>query len=78
MKTRRIQIEGQSGKKATLHRDGMQIRIEIEGVRQPMLADAMGHDNWQVAADLQRRLDGYRGTQGDIADYMRAIATFEV
>ena len=29
-----------------------------------------------AAARLQRELDGYQGTQGDVADYQRAIQTF--
>jgi len=29
-----------------------------------------------AAARLQRKLDGYQGTQGDVADYLRAIQTF--
>jgi hypothetical protein len=28
-----------------------------------------------AASRLQRQLDGYRGTQGDVADYLRAIQT---
>jgi hypothetical protein len=29
-----------------------------------------------AAARLQRELDGYQGTAGDVADYLRAIQTF--
>ena len=29
-----------------------------------------------AAARLQRELDGYPGTAGDVADYLRAIQTF--
>ncbi|MBM4020539.1 MAG: hypothetical protein FJ288_19850 [Planctomycetes bacterium] len=29
-----------------------------------------------AAARLQRELDGYQGTTGDVADYLRAIQTF--
>jgi hypothetical protein len=28
-----------------------------------------------AAARLQRELDGYQGTQGDVADYLRAVQT---
>ena len=31
---------------------------------------------WSAAARLQRELDGYQGTAGDVADYLRAIQTF--
>ena len=29
-----------------------------------------------AAARLQRELDGYQGTAGDVADYLRAVQTF--
>ncbi|MBM4020150.1 MAG: hypothetical protein FJ288_17835 [Planctomycetes bacterium] len=29
-----------------------------------------------AAARIQRELDGYQGTTGDVADYLRAIQTF--
>jgi hypothetical protein len=33
--------------------------------------------NWTVARELQHYLDGYIGTQGDVADYLRVIQNFE-
>jgi hypothetical protein len=40
-------------------------------------ADARDQRSQQyAAARLQRELDGYQGTAGDVADYLRAIQTF--
>ena len=35
-----------------------------------------GRSQQYAAARLQRELDGYHGTAGDVADYLRAIQNF--
>lgn len=76
MKTTRIDIEGEIGH-ATLQRDGRM--IVIEGRTMPadksfrLLADAHNPTNWTVAKELQRKLQGYAGTNGDIEEYYRLI-----
>ena len=78
MKVRRIEIEGPRGR-ATLHRDGADIVVEISGHEHPCMdgtwrAGASGlRREGVVARTLQRALDGYDGTAGDVAEYARAI-----
>lgn len=41
------------------------------------LVDASDHDAiWAMATDLQQTLDGYTGTNSDIADYFNVLANF--
>ena len=88
MKTTRMDIEGPNGS-ATLVRDGRRIVITGKRLEKAvetssgkaclvsrafrLLADAVNPTNETVVADLQLYLDGYRGTNGDRADYRRAI-----
>jgi hypothetical protein len=87
VKTTRIDIEGRRGHYATVSRcEGTRV-IEIV-VRTPdqagpmgggetFNADATNEDSQHYAAALlQKRLDGYQGAAGDVADYLRAIQTF--
>lgn len=78
MRIRRIEIEGARGK-ATLSRDGADIVIVVEGHEHPCM-----DGTWRagasdlarqgvVARTLQRALDGYDGTAGDVADYARLL-----
>jgi len=84
MRTTRIDIEGRRGRYATVsRREGARV-IEIAvltpgrhgpvGDGETLSADAANEDSQRYAAALlQKRLDGYEGTSGDIADYLRVI-----
>jgi hypothetical protein len=93
MKTTRIDIEGPNGTATIIRDgrcieiSGHRLVKAIETkdgrtcvVRKPfrLLADAWScNENYKVARDLQQHLDGSRGTNGDVAEYRRAIAIFE-
>jgi len=84
MRTTRIDIEGRRGRYATVsRREGARV-IEITvlapdrpgplGDGETFQADATNEDSQRYAAALlQKRLDGYQGTAGDVADYLRVI-----
>jgi hypothetical protein len=87
MRTTRIDIEGRAGHYATISRKRGTRVIEIVvltpdrpgpmGAGETFNADATNEDGRQYAAALlQKRLDGYQGTAGDVADYLRAIQNF--
>ena len=87
MRTTRIDIEGRRGRYATVsRREGARaIEVTILAPDQPgplgdgetFQADATNEDSQRYAAALlQKRLDGYAGTAGDVADYLRVIQTF--
>ena len=73
-----IEITGHRLVKAIETKDG-RTSLVTEPFVVHAVADGHGHDeaNWDAARTLQRHLDGYRGTNGDVADYRRAIAIFE-
>jgi len=89
MKVTRIDIEGPNGTAVLtrdgrcIHVAGERLVKAIETaegrtclVKKPfrLLADAWAqNENGKVARDLQRHLDGYIGTQGDVAAYRRVI-----
>jgi len=87
MRTTRIDIEGRRGRYATVsRREGARV-IEIVvltpdrpgplGGGETFNADATNEDSQRYAAALlQKRLDGYQGTAGDVADYLRVIQNF--
>ena len=93
MKTTRIDIEGPNGEATItrdgrrMEINGRRLVTVIEtkqGRTCPvkkafrLLADALNGDkNDKVARALQQHLDGYRGTNGDMDEYRRVIATFE-
>ncbi|MBM4020277.1 MAG: hypothetical protein FJ288_18480 [Planctomycetes bacterium] len=87
MRTTRIDIEGRAGHYATISRKPGARVIEIAvltpgqpgpvGGGETFNVDATNEDSQRyAAARLQKRLDGYQGAAGDIADYLRAIQTF--
>jgi len=87
MRTTRIDIEGRRGRYATVsRREGARV-IEITvltpdrpgplGGGETFNADPTNEDSQRyTAALLQKRLDGYQGTAGDVADYLRVIQAF--
>jgi len=93
MNVTRIEIEGPNGTAALtrdgrcIHVAGKRLVKAIETakgrtclVKKPfhLLADAWcQNENGKVARDLQRNLDGYVGTQGDVAAYRRVIQMLE-
>jgi len=93
MKTTRIDIEGPNGEATIardgrrIEINGRRLVKVIETKQERtcpvkkafrLLADALNGDkNDKVARALQQHLDGFRGTNGDVEDYRRAIAIFE-
>lgn len=92
MKTTRIEIEGPNGTatirredqrivitgtrvtKVIDRRDGKGVPV---GEAFQLVGRADNHSaNVGVARMLQKYLDGYRGTGGDVAEYLRVIQTF--
>ena len=93
MRTTRIDIEGPNGTATiervgpSIQIDGSQLTKAIDTKKGGtclvsrlfrLNADATDIDgNGRIAAELQHRLDGYIGTNGDVDSYRRAIAVFE-
>ena len=79
MKITHIQIEGTRGK-ATVFRSGQSIVINLELKNRPDDSWVVGcrdlADQKGTARKLQMALDGYYGTNGDVAEYLRIIETF--
>jgi len=72
---RDIRIDGRRLVKAVEAKDGRTALVS-EGFQ--LVGDARDAEaNAQVARILQATLDGYRGTNGDVADYLRVIQSFE-
>jgi hypothetical protein len=84
MKTTRIELEGPAGT-VTIQSEGRSIRIDS------ILRDPRGEQAWmtwtvgaiaddqelfEIAAAVQRRCDGHRGTNSDIHDYYRELQRF--
>jgi hypothetical protein len=83
MKVTRIDIEGRAGRYVTVSRkDGCRtIDITMLTPTWPdgttVKADATNEESQRyMAAWLHKALEGYEGTAGDIADYLRVIQTF--
>ena len=92
MKTTRIEIEGRGGTAAIRREDrrivitGTRVTRVVErrdgqgvpvGEAFQLVGRADNHQaNVVVARMLQKYLDGYRGTEGDVAEYLRVIETF--
>jgi len=82
MRTTRMTVEGAKGWANIARREvagKMVIAIHGDGAAGlfDFNADARDQRSQQyAAARLQRELDGYQGTAGDVADYLRAIQTF--
>jgi len=84
MRITRIEIEGQDGYFATIARspDDQQIVITIltprfpNGQERRIPADATEAEFLYQARDLQRTLDGFAGTSGDIASYHHQLRSF--
>jgi hypothetical protein len=82
MKTTRMTVEGAKGWANITPREvagKMVIGIHGDGAAGlfDFNADPRDERSQQyAAARLQRELDGYQGTAGDVADYRRAIQTF--
>ena len=89
MKVTRMEVEGANGKAALKREGGdVQIdgtrllgafetrdgRTCLQHEVFQLIADARDHEyQMKVARILQSTLDGYRGTNGDVADYARLI-----
>lgn len=84
MKVKRIELEGREGRHASITHSSDRRRIEVlvvtpyqpEGRVHQIAADADEDELWNQAANLQRALDGVRGTGGDIDDYYRELQRF--
>ncbi len=78
MKVTRMTVEGAKGWANITRRDGM---IHAHGDGAAGLLDLRARPDIaaqqdQMAQQLQYLLDGYQGTAGDVADYLRAIQNF--
>jgi len=83
MKTTRIDIEGRAGHHATVSRKdgGRTIDIEVLTPDRPdgfvfRANPTLDASQRYAAARLHKALEGYEGTAGDVADYLRVIQTF--
>jgi len=82
MRITRMTVEGAKGWANIAYRDvaGKQvIGIRGDGAAGILDLEVDTRDEQSqryAAARLQRELDGYQGTAGDVADYLRAIQTF--
>ena len=86
MRTTRIDLEGHPGNYATITRkrgSGGSNLIEVT-ILTPALPDGRTHhvqadceeDIWSMAECLQEQLDGVRGTNSMIHDYLRELQRF--
>jgi len=77
MRVTRIDVEGAQGKKAAVRRQGDRVAIEVPGsAGQVWTYEAGAQDGAEqgrLARLLQQKLDGHRGTEGDVAGYLRII-----
>jgi hypothetical protein len=77
MRVTRIDVEGAQGKKAAVRREGDKVVIELPGspgqVWTYEAAADDGAEQGRLARMLQQKLDGCRGTEGDVAAYLRII-----
>ena len=82
MKVTRMTVEGAKGWANIVRREvagKMVISIRGDGAAGVFDLEVDTRDEQSqrsAAARLQRELDGYQGTAGDVADYLRAIQTF--
>jgi len=80
----RIDIEGNEGRSATItcRRGSRWIEVTVLTQQEPdgkdhrIPANADESELWQQARGLQRVLDGYIGTSGDIDGYFRELQRF--
>jgi hypothetical protein len=75
MKVTRIEIEGRKGK-AIITRPADEMIIQAVVGRKATVwrfYSRIHEDQVAMARRLQQTLDGYRGTAGDVADYLRVI-----
>ena len=83
MRTTRIDLEGHPGNYATITRKRGSDLIEVT-ILTPALPDGRTHhvqadckeDLWSMAECLQEQLDGVRGTNSMIHDYLRELQRF--
>ena len=83
MRTTRIDLEGKHGNYATITRKRGSDLIEVT-ILTPDLPDGRTHhvqadceeDIWSMAECLQEQLDGVRGTNSMIHDYLRELQRF--
>lgn len=90
MKIKRIELEGPAGRVA-IEREGEQIRIDsvirdpgkeqawitrVVSSKQLIHADASESELWSLAKTIQRRCEGYRGTNSDIKAYYDELLRF--
>ena len=83
MRTTRIEVEGRAGHYATISRKRGTRSIDITMLTpdQPdgitIHADPTNEDSQHYAAAwVHKRLEGYAGAAGDIADYLRVVQAF--
>ena len=84
MRITKIEIEGREGRYATIarRRPGRWIEVTILTPYQPdgqihrIAANADGDEFRRQARNLQTVLDGVRGTNGDIDDYLNELLRF--
>ena len=82
MKVKRIVIEGPRGTaEVTCDRPKAmrQIRIELHAGRTHNVWRVLANDNarqWRIADGLHQSLEGFRGTNTDIAEYARILEFF--
>jgi hypothetical protein len=81
MKVKTITLEGETGFKATISREPENILCEItdnngirRGIHHVSIADR--DDQFSMSQCIQYQLDGCRGTNSMIHDYMRFITLF--
>jgi len=78
MRTTRIHVEGAHGRRAELTRDGANVRARLWLDSQRIGNDLVvgtsrREDLYEMARRVQHAVDGYIGTDGDVADYWMAI-----
>jgi hypothetical protein len=78
MRYTRIEIEGEGERFATLSRkrgsEFIRVEIVLPGATKTHEVQANDEDDrWSMAEGLQETLDGFRGTRGDVQEYVRAI-----
>ena len=81
MKITRIDLTGEAGSFAVVTRrsDSQRIDVEVLTPRGNRTDSAMARDYYaqqQLARRIQSALDGYEGTEGDIAEYLRVVQMF--
>ena len=78
MKVEEVKIRGSQGE-ATLSRTGRQIVAQVESLQVRAVWDAgvrAAAEQETLARRLQHTLDGFRGSNGDVASYRTVVELF--